>query len=554
MTRFHSLQHALLLVLFVFITPARAAETAAPLVIGETFTIPSKILNETRRINVYLPPGYAEARDARFPVLYMPDGGLAEDFLHVAGLVQVSVGNGTMRPFVLVGIENTERRRDMTGPTDNAEDKKIAPRVGGSAAFRKFLREELMPEVKRRYRTAPETAIVGESLAGLFVVETFLLEPDLFDTYMAFDPSLWWNDEKLIKDAAGRLRSRPDLKKTLYFAGSADMGPVALRFAEVLGNNAPRGVDWHYEQMPEEKHSTIYHPAALRAFRAVLKPAAPAAAEEPKHLLFLQDVAWSPDGRRIAFSRYSADGPFDNKNWKIWIADRDGAHPRPVLDGAVYTSFSPDGQRLAAGRLFDGDWELVTVRTDGSDLRRLTRRAGEDEVPSWSPDGKSLAYSAMVDGNLDLYQIPAEGGAPRRLTTDPAKDYNPVFSPDGRRLVFYRETGDRHDQIWTLDLATGRESRLTDGTGHNFFPFFLPDGRIAFSGQRDGGERRLFIASADGRSVEPVGPPSIFFARPSPDGKEILFLIQGQKIIQRMGADGQGAAKLLDAATIQDSP
>jgi len=410
MTRFHSLQPALLLLLFVFLPPAQAAETASPLVIGETFTIQSKILNETRRINVYRPP--APAAGEPLPVLYMPDGGMAEDFLHVAGLVQVSVGNGTMRPFLLVGIENTERRRDMTGPTDNAEDKKIAPRVGGSAPFRKFLREELMPEVKRRYRTTPETAIVGESLAGLFVIETFLLEPDLFDTYIAFDPSLWWNDEKLIKDAAGRLRSRPDLKKTLYFAGSADMGPVAQRFAEVLGNNAPRGVDWHYEQMPEEKHSTIYHPAALRAFRAVLKPAAPAA-EEPKHQLYMQDVAWSPDGRRIAFSRYSADGPFDNKNWKIWIADRDGSHPRPVLDGAVYTSFSPDGQRLVAGRLFDGDWELVTVRADGSDLRRLTRRAGEDEVPSWAPDGKEILF--LIQGTPVIQRMGVNGQGVTKL-------------------------------------------------------------------------------------------------------------------------------------------
>ncbi len=119
----------------------------------------------------------------------MPDGGMAEDFLHVAGLVQVSVGNGTMRPFLLVGIENTERRRDMTGSTENEEDKKIAPRVGGSAAFRRFLREELMPQVKERYRTTEETAIVGESLAGLFVVETFLLEPDLFDIYWRSIPA-----------------------------------------------------------------------------------------------------------------------------------------------------------------------------------------------------------------------------------------------------------------------------------------------------------------------------------------------------------------------------
>jgi predicted alpha/beta superfamily hydrolase len=275
MIRFHAAGLTLLLGFLspILAIPAAAAEKAAPLVIGETFTLPSKILGETRRINVYLPAGYAESRDARFPVLYMPDGGIAEDFLHVAGLVQVSVGNGTMRPFLLVGIENTERRRDMTGPTESAEDKKIAPRVGGSEAFRKFLREELIPQVKERYRTAPETAIVGESLAGLFVVETFLLEPDLFDTYIAFDPSLWWNNEKLVKGAAERLRARPDLKKELYFAASSDMGDLGEKLAEALAKNAPSGVHWHYEKMPEEKHSTIYHPAALRAFRALFKPA-----------------------------------------------------------------------------------------------------------------------------------------------------------------------------------------------------------------------------------------------------------------------------------------
>jgi predicted alpha/beta superfamily hydrolase len=256
-------------------TPTYPDTKAAPLVIGETFTINSKALSETRRINVYLPPGYTESAQARLPVLYMPDGGIAEDFLHVAGLVQVSVGNGTMRPFLLVGIENTERRRDMTSPTQNEDDKKIAPRVGGSEAFRRFIRDELMPQVKRRYRTTDETAIVGESLAGLFVVETFLLEPDLFDTYIAFDPSLWWNNQKLVSDAGERLRAHPKLAKTLYLASSnEDIAEATQRFTDVLRKNAPSGVRWYYERMPDEKHSTIYHPAALKAFRTVFKPAA----------------------------------------------------------------------------------------------------------------------------------------------------------------------------------------------------------------------------------------------------------------------------------------
>ncbi len=255
------------------------ADNVAPLVIGDTFTIDSKTLGETRRINVYLPPGYKESPDARVPVLYMPDGGMAEDFLHIAGLVQISVINGTMRPFLLVGIENTERRRDMTGPTENSEDKKIAPHVGGSQPFRTFIRDELMPLIRARYRTTNETAIVGESLAGLFVVETFLLEPDLFDTYVAIDPSLWWNNEKLVNGAADRLRSRPRLDKTLFLASSDEPGiaVVTKRFAGILTAAAPPTLHWQYESMPYEKHSTIYHPAALKAFRVVFKPEAPPA-------------------------------------------------------------------------------------------------------------------------------------------------------------------------------------------------------------------------------------------------------------------------------------
>ena len=133
-----------------------------------------------------------------------------------------------------------------------------------------------MSQIKVRYRTTHETAIVGESLAGLFVVETFLLEPDLFDTYIAFDPSLWWNNQKLVSGAAERLRSRPKLKKTLYLASSGDDLRIGAtqRLAGVFLPSASASVRCLYEQMPDEKHSTIYHPAAMKAFRALFKPAA----------------------------------------------------------------------------------------------------------------------------------------------------------------------------------------------------------------------------------------------------------------------------------------
>ncbi|MDX8122032.1 alpha/beta hydrolase-fold protein [Janthinobacterium sp. GMG2] len=251
-----------------------ASSAATPLVIGESFNIDSQALQEKRHINVYMARAWDTAPDAPLPVLYMPDGGVAEDFLHVAGLLQVSVANGTMRPFMLVGMQNTQRRRNLTGPTDSAEDRKIAPVVGGASAYRAFIRDELMPEIARRYRTTGETAIVGESLAGLFVVETYLLEPQLFDHYLAFDPSLWWNRGALPREAAALLAKGKPGKRSLYLASSSESG-IAIevqRLADVLEKQAPSGLQWHVEKMPEETHGTIYHPAALKAFRAVFKP------------------------------------------------------------------------------------------------------------------------------------------------------------------------------------------------------------------------------------------------------------------------------------------
>lgn len=250
----------------LMLSAGAGAGAQANLTIGDTYTIASDSLGEVRRINVYRP---AVADSIALPVLYMPDGGVGEDFLHVAGLVQVLTGNGSMRPFLLVGIENTERRRDLTGPTSVESDRTIAPRVGGSARFRAFIRHELMPSVRARYRTTDETAIVGESLAGLFIVETLLLDPTLFRTYIAFDPSLWWNAGALIGTAA-RAHSGPPAAVYLATSSQPEIATATDRFAATLAGKAHHRVT--HVPMPDETHATIYHPAALRAFRALFRP------------------------------------------------------------------------------------------------------------------------------------------------------------------------------------------------------------------------------------------------------------------------------------------
>ncbi|WP_445514354.1 alpha/beta hydrolase [Stenotrophomonas sp. 3(2025)] len=257
--------------------PAPQPTVASPLVIGETFTLQSKALGETRRINVYRPQPWGLDPKTPLPVLYMPDGGIGEDFLHVAGLVQVLTGNGSMRPFLLVGIENTERRRDMTGPSRDPEDQKIAPRIGGSAAYRDFLRDELMPQVRQRYATTDERALIGESLAGLFVIETLLQEPALFSSYIALDPSLWWNHGALLSGAGKQVPSvaRSGARLFLASSGQPELAASSARLAALLQQSSPATLV-KYQPLPEETHATIYHPAALQGLRTLFPVPPPA--------------------------------------------------------------------------------------------------------------------------------------------------------------------------------------------------------------------------------------------------------------------------------------
>ena len=259
----------------------QAAAAPEPVLPHQTFTLDSKVLGETRRINVYTPPGLDAAQLASLPVVSMPDGGVKEDFPHVTSSINTAIRAGEMRPVVVVGIENTERRRDMTGPTQIEKDKKIAPRVGGSAAFRAFIANELMPEVRRRYRTKDETAIIGESLAGLFIVETLLLQPHLFDTYVALDPSLWWNGGELVRTAHERIRSRPPgmhRPPTTVFLASADVEDIAVPtacLAEVLRENASHPLRSRYTPRPDLTHATIYRALAPDVLRELLPPVSP---------------------------------------------------------------------------------------------------------------------------------------------------------------------------------------------------------------------------------------------------------------------------------------
>ena len=242
-----------------------------PAVVHESFTLDSQVLGEQRRLNVYIPPGYAHS-DTVYPVLYMPDGGIEEDFPHIAASVDALIREQAIAPVLVVGIENTERRRDLTGETTVESDRDVAPVIGGSDDFRRFISQELIPEICTLYRVNTQRAIVGESLAGLFVMESFLAHPNLFDRYIAMSPSLWWNDHTLVRQAKNRLPQLSDMHRVLWFttADEADIYPYTDQLAETLTSDAPRDLVWHYVPMKGQHHNTIFRAAKAQAFRTAL--------------------------------------------------------------------------------------------------------------------------------------------------------------------------------------------------------------------------------------------------------------------------------------------
>ncbi len=239
----------------------------------DLFSVQSDALGERREVNVWTPPGYLANPSRRWPVLYMPDGGLDEDFPHVVNTVDSLIASGAIRPVIVVGIPNTQRRRDLTGPTRVKADSDIAPHVGGSAQFRRFIAAELIPAVDARYRTTKERAIIGESLAGLFVLETMFTQPDLFSHYVSLDPSLWWNNEALVDSVRPRLARMDAAPRTLYLA-TANYVPTqtaAARITTLLRTSAPAGLKWVYVPRPDLTHANIFLGVQAEALTHALK-------------------------------------------------------------------------------------------------------------------------------------------------------------------------------------------------------------------------------------------------------------------------------------------
>lgn len=256
-----------------------------PLVLGIADEIWSTQLAETRTLNIYLPEGYKADNAVKYPVIYLLDGGMDQDFVHVVGLVQFSSFEWVNRlpASIVIGIANVDRRRDFTFPTKIGSDKTKYPTTGNSGKFIAFIEKELQPYVEKTYKASATSTIIGESLGGLLCAEIMLKRPELFDKYIIVSPSLWWDDGSLLRYPVDKLAAATQKIEVYIGVGKEGLGPSekphvgevdANILADKLQSLKKNDLAVYFDYLPQEDHGTISHQAINNAFRLMRQPAA----------------------------------------------------------------------------------------------------------------------------------------------------------------------------------------------------------------------------------------------------------------------------------------
>ena len=252
--------------------------------IGVLDSIYSKSLNEYRKIYVQLPANYNPTSNQKYPVVYVLDG---EVFLPTVHNVHSFYSGGFMPEMVVIGISNANNRmRDLT--TSKVTEMYGMPfkqENGEAANFSKFLETELIPFVENKYPTTNFRTLIGHSYGGLFTIYTLINHPHLFSNYLAIDPSLDWDHQKLLSQAKEKLKSQNYKRKSLFMSlgkqlhmqnpkvtienvmkDTSDFTLFArsnITFSSMVKQNKNNGLAFKWKFCPNDVHGTISFPSIM---------------------------------------------------------------------------------------------------------------------------------------------------------------------------------------------------------------------------------------------------------------------------------------------------
>jgi predicted alpha/beta superfamily hydrolase len=218
----------------------------------------SKVLNEQRRIKIFLPEEYKPGSDEKYDVVYILDGETHfDDFIFIYKFAR---NEKFLPPLILIGLPNTyssegnQRDRDFL-PEKTTEN----PKAGGANNFISFFKNELIPFVNKMLPSSGDNSLFGHSLGGVFTMYVLLKEPGLFTNYFCSDPAFPWNNRRIITMAEETFLNTIELNKSLWIVGTeGTYRNVGIgKMDSVLKALSPEGLRYKTSVYPNETHMSV---------------------------------------------------------------------------------------------------------------------------------------------------------------------------------------------------------------------------------------------------------------------------------------------------------
>jgi Tol biopolymer transport system component len=315
---------------------------------------------------------------------------------------------------------------------------------------------------------------------------------------------------------------------------------------------------------------------SIRTTDAALSTGRPLELPAEKHLRNIRQLTFGGENAEAYFSADGSQLTFQSKRDgrecdQIYTMRTDGSGVRMISTGMGTTTcsyFLPRQQRILFSSTHLGgkecpprpdrskgyvwpifpSFDIFTARSDGSDLKQLTKTNGYDAEATVSKDGRKIVFTSMRDGDLDIYTMDASGKNVRRLTTALGYDGGPFFSDDGKQIVFrafHPQTPKEVEQykqrlaenvivptvfeLWVMNSDGTNKRQVTHLGAASFAPYFFPGGkRIIFSSNIDDPKGRnfdIYVVNTDGIGLERITDNDSFDGFPmfSPDGHKLVF-------------------------------
>lgn len=268
--------------IFYFFSILMATNTfATDIKIGAVKNIESKVLGESREYWISLPPSYQFNSDKVYPVIYFNDANLNRLFHAFTGIAhQMSSDISPQIPeVILVGIVSQQRVRD-SAPTHSlihwgGTKSQVLAETGGADDYLDFVQNELIPVIEKEYRTANFKIFAGYSFTGLTVIHSLFNTPNFFDAYIAIDPSLWWDEQIMLKRLAEFVKADVD-NKQLFVTTSHRLPSLfpqenyVIEFINKLNQRPNPGLSFHSSIFgAEQNHHTMQIPSFYLALKSI---------------------------------------------------------------------------------------------------------------------------------------------------------------------------------------------------------------------------------------------------------------------------------------------